>query len=94
MSEYKKPLKYIIVVDEGGAGNLAFEAAIVFPDIFLFQHRHIAQGTHKIPSRCVKRAGFCQRGDDGKWVAYGESISLNRSSDPERDSLLLNRDYP
>ena len=70
--------KYIIV-------NLGCIAPVVFTD--LLQHRDVANG---IGGRVIG-AGFCYIGDDGQYVCYGESVSLNIVSRGEEDSKILNK---
>lgn len=58
------------------------EAVVVFSSILL--HQDVA-GRRKI-----KSAGFCALDNNGNWVAYGESVSLNCRSRPE-DAEILNQ---
>lgn len=75
-------MKYVIVKDQ-----LGVEYPLLFPEqinhntVQKFDSRH---GLHESVS-----AGFAIY-ENGKWNAYGESMTLNLKSRPKKDSELLN----
>lgn len=71
-----KQSKYLIVEDSG------LEIPIVFNPIL--QHYKVGENQIKIS------AGFCSRGEDGRFSVWGKSISLELKSRPE-DAEILNR---
>lgn len=71
--------KYIII------DTLIAMLPVVFSD--LATHRDIANGV----GSNVIGAGFCYINDEGKYVCYGESVSLNVKSRGDEDSKILNK---
>ncbi len=57
---------------------------VIFSEAYV--HSEMAQG------RRVLSAGFVNINEEGKFYAYGESISLDIKSDP-RDSDLINKEF-
>lgn len=72
-------MKYLILQNDRA------EAPVVFSQ--LLSHHDIAGG------KSVCSAGFCELDEDGRWMAYGQSTSLNVRSRPQ-DAQILNRHLP
>jgi hypothetical protein len=71
-----KHSKYIILDND-------LETPIVFSP--LLEHVDVAAG------KPVISAGMCYRAEDGVFGTYGESVSLQVKSRPEKDPEILNR---
>lgn len=67
-------MKYVIIKN-----SCLQECPIVFADVL--QHSDVIQA-HRVVS-----AGFCDL-YDGKWQAWGKSVSLDKSSRPEDAEIL------
>lgn len=67
--------KYIIIKRAG------MEVPIVFSEFLM--HDDVAGKNH------VRSAGFCELDAAGKWIASGQSVSLNLSARPQ-DAEILN----
>ncbi len=75
---FSRQMKYIVVEFDG------LESIMLFPSYI--DHREFAARVGLKPLR----AGFVQL-CDGKLSCSGESVGLNLSSDPAKDTKLLNR---
>jgi hypothetical protein len=69
--------KYIIIELDG------MEVPLVFPRFLL--HEAVAMSVNNT----ICSAGFCELSSGGKWIAGGQSISLNLNARPQ-DAEILN----
>lgn len=75
--------KYVVI-----DGGLGLEAPILVPENRGVMHKDLVPAG----SRAVA-AGFCQRLPDGRWHAWGGSVSLNLQSRPLLDAELIAKCY-
>lgn len=74
-------MKYVNVTYDG-LSNILF----LFDDTLV--HSTFVKNLGLTPG-AVHSAGFVQRGSDGTLIAYGESTTLKKKSDPENDNIYL-----
>lgn len=74
--------KYVVITSMG------LEAPVLVPEERGLMHRDI------VPARQqAVAAGFCQRQPDGRWHAWGGSVSLGLMSRPLVDAKLIEECY-
>lgn len=78
--------KYIVGELPGDFGTIL--AGIIFPTFM--NHKHVAFKLDIHPDN-ILGAGFCRKGDTGKFHCYGKSESLEKKSRGDEDSWHLNK---
>ena len=67
--------KYIIIDRDGLEYPIVFNPILGHDSFISFNIKAVS-------------AGFCQLGEDGKWVAWGKSVALKLNSRPEDEKIL------
>lgn len=80
--------KYIIFMlsNDSYKESMLFEATLSHSDVFKCIKKNY-------PDAVISSAGFWDIDNNGKFITYGESVSLNVKSSPEADAFLLNLRY-